>query len=367
MKKAVVVILTLALVMSLCIAFVACDNDSDKQTASNSEVLGTAVAVATQFTTGMTAAEANDDANVNFNAGIDLSVEDNGLGFDSSTVMTGIGTFVKPALQYAVNNVKNVLGENGITVSKVDNDNTDYDEKYQITITHIDEETAEETVEKLALYIKLTSDNGSVEGKTAYTFSAKVMYIVESDKEDVEDKEFEITSFSGSATFDDIKNAMIFDLGAGAGNENASAFAGIKAYGTATGSVVVEMGAGAGITQTLGASVSLSVEVGKLADGKFGATVVAAGDVNFGTLGGMDFVATLNVYANNQDKAGEFVLNGTIEVTATTPSLGSLYQGGTYKGTATLTGKAVYDVDKDEAVLGLSGTLNFEKVEEENN
>lgn len=364
MKKAVVIILTLALVMSLCVAFVACDNDSDKQTASNSEVLGTAVAVATQFTTGMTAAEANDDADVNFNAGINLSVEDNGLGFDSSAVMTGIGTFVKPALQYAVNNVKNVLGENGITVSKVDNDNTDYDEKYQITITHIDEETAEETVEKLALYIKLTSDNGSVEGKTAYTFSAKVMYVVESDKEDVEDKEVEITSFSGSATFDDIKNAMIFDLGAGAGNENASAFAGIKAYGTATGSVVVEMGAGAGITETFGASVSLSVEVGKLADGKFGATVVATGDANLGTLG-MDFVATLNVYANNQDKAGEFALNGSLEIIVDANLV--VYDFGTYKGTATLEGKAVYDAKSDEAVLGLSGTINFEKVEEENN
>lgn len=366
MKKAVVIILTLALVMSLGVVFVACDNNK-AETASNSEVLGTAVAVATQFTTGMTAAE-SEDADVNFNAGVNLSIgENNELALGSEAVATGVGAIVKKTMQSAVNGVKNMLGENGITVGKVDNDNADYDEKYQITITHIDEETGEETTQKLALYIKVTSDKGTVEGKTAYTFNAKVVYIVESDKEDVADREVEITSFSGKANFDDVKDTMIFDLGASAGNaDSANAFAGIKAYGTATGSVVVEMGASAGITETLGASASLSVEVGKLADGKFGATITAVGNANIDAFdAGAGFVATINVYANSQDNLGEFALNGTIEVTVETPVIASF--GGTYKGTATLNGKAVYDADKDEAVVGLNGTISFEKVEEENN
>lgn len=362
MKKVVVIFLTLALVLSMSLVFVACDDD-DAQTASNAEVLGTAVAVAAQYTGGLTAAEASSDANVDFNAGVNLSVgENNELSVGSELVATGIGSIVKPVLQSAVNSVKDMLGENGITVGKVDNDNADYDEKYAITITHIDEETAQETTQNLALYIKITSDQGSVEGKTAYTFNAKVVYVVVSDKEDVENREIEITSFSGSATFDDIKNAMIFNLGASAGSEDsANAFAGIKAYGTATGSVVVEMGAGAGISETLGASASLSIEVGKLADGKFGAVVTAEGNAEVSGITSVGFVATVNVYANSQENSGEFALNGEVVATVNVPILGE------YKGTATLNGKAVYDADKDEAVIGLNGTISFEKVEAENN
>ena len=74
----------------------------------------------------------------------------------------------------------------------------------------------------------------------------------------------------------------------------------------------------------------------------------------------VDFVATINVYANSQENAGEFVLNGNVK--ATVSALGV-----TYEGTANLTGKAVYDATKDEAVVGLNGTINFQKVENENN
>lgn len=69
----------------------------------------------------------------------------------------------------------------------------------------------------------------------------------------------------------------------------------------------------------------------------------------------VDFVATINVYANSQENAGEFVLNGNVK--ATVSALGV-----TYEGTANLTGKAVYDATKDEAVVGLNGTINFQKL-----
>lgn len=359
MKKAVVTILTLALVLSLSMVFVACDSKDDTtQATSNAEVLGTAVAVMAQSIGGGTAAESSDSADVNFNAGVNLEVgEGASLSFGSQAVASGIGSVVKPVLQSAVDSVKNLLGENGITVGKVDNDDTNYDEKYAITITHIDEETAEETTTNLALYIKLTTDGASVEGKKAYSFDAKVVLV--SDNEHVNGFSYE---FGGNASFDDIKDTMIFDLSAGAGSaDSANAFAGIKAYGTATGSVVVEMGAGAGISEALGASASLSIEIGKLADGKFGATIIANGNAEVSGITSIGFVATVNVYANSVDNAGEFALNGEVVATVSVPVLGE------YKGTATLDGKAVYDAKIDEAVIGLSGTLNFEKVEKENN
>ena len=124
------------------------------------------------------------------------------------------------------------------------------------------------------------------------------------------------------------------------------------------------MGAGAGVSEVAGANAALSVEIGKLADGKYGAIVTAQGDASVNNiLGGgnvgVKFVATVNIYANSQENAGEFALNGSVEATVTAMNV-------TYKGTANLTGKAVYDADKDEAVVGLKGVINFTKVQEEN-
>ena len=53
-------------------------------------------------------------------------------------------------------------------------------------------------------------------------------------------------------------------------------------------------------------------------------------------------------------------MNGNVK--ATVSALGV-----TYQGTANLTGKAVYDATKDEAVVGLNGAISFQKVENENN
>lgn len=307
---------------------------------------------------GGASAAAEDDADVNFNAGVNITVgEDNQLSLGSEMVATGIATTLKPMIQTMVARVDDVLGENGVKVEKVNSDDAEYTEKYAITITYVDEESGEESTRSLALYVKL-SEGAEIEGKTNYTFDAKVMWV------GADGKETEVAAFSGAANFDNAKDAMIFTLGAQAGDEeNVGAFANIKAYATAQGTVKIEMGAGAGVSEVAGANAALSVEIGKLADGKYGAIVTAQGDASVSILGvgniGVNFVATINVYANSQENAGEFALNGNIEATVTAMDV-------TYKGTANLEGKAVYDAKEDEAVVGLNGVINFTRVQEEN-
>lgn len=325
--------MALVLVVSLSlVAFVAC-NPKDSEKASNSEVLGTTVAVLASNMAGGASAAAEDNADVNFNAGVNIQVGDNNqLSLGAEAVATGIGTTLKPMIQGMVDRLDTVLSENGIKVEKVESTDAEYTEKYSITITYVDDATGKEEVRELALYVKL-SEGAELEGKKDYTFEAKVTYVKKATAEGEEDKEYAVTSFKGSATFDKAKDTTIFTLGASAG---------------------------AGISETLGASAGLSVEVGKLADGKYGAVVTANGSASVTGVASVDFVATINVYANSQENAGEFVLNGNVK--ATVSALGV-----TYEGTANLTGKAVYDATKDEAVVGLNGTINFQKVENENN
>lgn len=357
MKKTLVSVLALVLVVSLSlVAFVACNDKDDNKNAkvSNTEVLGTTVAVLASNAAGSASAAAEDDADVNFDAGVNLTVgENNQLTVGSEVVAKGIATTLKPMIQNMVDRVDEVLGENGVKVEKVASDDAEYTEKYSITITYVDEESGEKSTRSLSLYVKLSA-GAEIEGKTNYTFDAKVMWV------GADGKEVEVAAFSGEANFDKAKDAMIFTLGAKAGDEeNVGAFANIKAYATAQGTVKIEMGAGAGVSGIADANAALSVEIGKFADGKYGAIVTAQGDVSVVGNVGVKFVATVNVYANSQENAGEFALNGSVEATVTVNEV-------TYKGTASLTGKAVYDADKDEAVVGLNGVINFTKVQEEN-
>ncbi len=361
MKKTLVSVLALVLVVSLSlVAFVACNDKDDNKNAkvSNTEVLGTTVAVLASNAAGSASAAAEDDADVNFNAGVNLTVGENSqLTVGSEVAAKGIATTLKPMIQNMVDRVDEVLGENGVKVEKVASDDAEYTEKYSITITYVDEESGEKSTRSLSLYVKLSA-GAEIEGKTNYTFDAKVMWV------GADGKEVEVAAFSGEANFDKAKDATIFTLGAKAGDEENVAFANIKAYATAQGTVKIEMGAGAGVSEIAGANAALSVEIGKFADGKYGAIVTAQGDAsvdNIPVVGnvGVKFVATVNVYANSQENAGEFALNGSVEATVTVNDV-------TYKGTASLTGKAVYDADKDEAVVGLNGVINFTKVQEEN-
>ena len=361
MKKTLVSVLALVLVVSLSlVAFVACNDKDDNKNAkvSNTEVLGTTVAVLASNAAGSASAAAEDDADVNFNAGVNLTVGENNQLTLGSEVATGIATALNSMIQTMVDRVDEVLGENGVKVEKVNSDDAEYTEKYSITITYVDEESSKESTRSLSLYVKLSA-GAEIEGKTKYSFDAKVMWV------GADGKEVEVAAFHGEANFDKAKDAMIFTLGAKAGDEeNVGAFANIKAYATAQGTVKIEMGAGADVSEIAGANAALSVEIGKFADGKYGAIVTAQGDAsvnNIPAVGnvGVKFVATVNVYANSQENAGEFALNGSVEATVTAMNV-------TYKGTANLTGKAVYDADKDEADVRLNGVINFTKVQEEN-
>lgn len=177
MKKATVSILALVLVVSLSlVAFVAC-NPKDSEKASNSEVLGTTVAVLASNMAGGASAAAEDNADVHFNAGVNIQVGDNNqLSLGAEAVATGIGTTLKPMIQGMVDRLDTVLSENGIKVEKVESTDAEYTEKYSITITYVDDATGKEEVRELALYVKL-SEGAELEGKKDYTFEAKVTYV----------------------------------------------------------------------------------------------------------------------------------------------------------------------------------------------
>jgi len=355
MKKAIVSVLCVVLVLSLSVvAFVACDKQDNK--ASNSEVLGTAVAVAASQLGGAGASTASTDAaDDDFTAGINLNVGSDTISATAGASIKGIGSMVQPIVESAVNSVDKFLGDNGISVTKVDSDDADYSEKYAISFTYVDEATGESMTEEYALYVKL--DEGvELEGKKDYTFTAKVAKIVK--QEGKEDIKIDLTSFSGKANFDTAKDAMVFTLGAIADCDAASAFANIQAYSTAKGTIVLEMGAGAGISGTANAEVNLSIELGKLADNKYGAIVTVTGDTSVAGYG-VKFTLVANVSANSAEDAKDFAINGNLNATVNVPVLGA------YNATADLTGKAQYNVEKDTLEVGLTGNVSLVKADQE--
>lgn len=347
MKKAIVSVLCVVLVLSLSVvAFVACDKND--KTASNSDVLGTAVAVAASQLGG--ASTAADESADDFKAGINLNIGNDAASLAASATINGIGKAVTPIIESAVGKVDKFLGDNGISVNKVESDDKNYSEKFSITYTYVDKSTGKTLTEELALYVKL-SEGAELEGKKDYTFDAKVVKVVK--QEGKEDIKKEIASFSGKATFDTDKDAMVFSFGAD--GTSASAFANLKAYSTKKGSIVLEMNAGAGISGTAAANASVSIELGK-ADNKYGAIVTVTGNTEaFGY--GASFTVTAKISANSTDDASDFAISGSFDATI---KLGAL---GDYNAKADLNGKAHYDDASDSLQLGLNGNVTFAKVE----
>lgn len=346
MKKAIVSVLCVVLVLSLSVvAFVACDKND--KTASNSDVLGTAVAVAASQLGGASTAA---DESADVKAGINLNVGNDAASLAASATINGIGKMVSPIIENAVGQVDKFLGDNGISVNKVESDDKNYSEKFSITYTYVNDKTGESITEELALYVKL-SEGAELEGKKDYTFDAKVERVVKQEGKD--DIKMEIASFSGKATFDTDKDAMVFSFGAD--GPSASVFANLKAYSTKKGSIVLEMNAGAGISGTAAANASVSIELGK-ADNKYGAIVTVTGNTEaFGY--GASFTVIAKVSANSAEDASDFAISGSFDATI---KLGAL---GDYNAKADLNGKAHYDVDSDSLQLGLNGNVTFAKVE----
>ena len=343
MKKFIASIVTLVLVLSLSlVALVACNKDEDAK-ASNSEVLGTAVAVAAQYAgaSASTAAESEEG----FDAGVNISIGDGDASLTAGASVKGLGALIAPVLENTINKVDLFLGENGISVAKVDSDDQNYSEKYAVTITYIDEETSETKTEEYALYVNL-SEGAELEGKKDYTFDAKVVL-----------SQYAQFEFSGTATFDTSKDAMVFALGVEAGAGTASAS--VKAWATKNGSIVVELGAGASDAESVGANATVSIELGKLSDNSYGAVLTISGNATVAGYG-VDFTFVANVSANSADNAGEFAINANLNANGSLPVIG------TYNATASLSGKALYDQAQDELKIGISGVANIVKAESEN-
>ena len=339
MKKFIASIVTLVLVLSLSlVALVACNKDEDAK-ASNSEVLGTAVAVAAQYAgaSAATAAESEEG----FNAGVNISIGDGDASLTAGASVKGLGALIAPVLENTINKVDLFLGENGISVAKVDSDDQNYSEKYAVTITYIDEETSETKTEEYALYVNL-SEGAELEGKKDYTFDAKVVL-----------SQYAQFEFSGTATFDTSKDTMVFALGVEAG-----ASASVKAWATKNGSIVVELGAGASDAESVGANATVSIELGKLSDNSYGAVLTVSGNATVAGYG-VDFTFVANVSANSADNADEFAINANLNANVTIPVIA-------YNATASLSGKALYDQAQDELQIGISGVANIVKAESEN-
>ncbi len=357
MKKTVIAILSVVLVLSLSmVALVACNKDEETK-ASNTEVLGTAVAVAAQSAMGGTSASSaaeDSSANDDFQAGVNLTVGDGAIDLAAGASIKGIGAAVEPILEKTISQVDQFLGENGIKVEKGTSDKEGYTDKLTVSGTYVDEKTGESTTYEYALYVGVQGGDG-IDGKKDYTFNALVVIPTDSDPIEYE--------FSGTATYDSSKDAMIFNLGADVQATYANAFAGIKAYATKTGTIVVELNAGAGVTESIVANASVSVEFGKLDENRYGAVVTVNGTATVAGYG-VNFNVTANVYANSTESATDFDINGKFEATIALPNVPVV--GGTYKATADLSGKAKYIVEDDNLEVGLTGNVAFTKVEEEN-
>ena len=355
MKKTVIAILSVVLVLSLSmVALVACNKDEAK--ASNSEVLGTAVAVAAQSAMGNASSSATENTEDDFKAGVNLTVGNGAIDLAASASVKGIGAAVQPVLEKTISQVDKFLGENGIKVEKVASDREGYTDKLAISGTYVDEETSDSKTYEYALYVGVQGGDG-IDGKKDYKFNALIVIPTSS-----EPLEF---AFSGTATYDKSKDTMIFNLGANANTEDdyANAFAGIKAYATKKGTVVVELNAGAGVTESIVANASVSVELGKLDENRYGAVVTVSGNATVAGYGA-SFNVTANVYANSTEDATDFNINGKFAATIALPEVPVV--GGTYKASADLSGKAKYVVENDTLEVGLNGNVTFEKVQEEN-
>lgn len=354
MKKTVVAVLSLVLILSFSmVALVACNNDEAEVTA-NSDVLGTAVALAAQsLSTGANTAaeEAQDD----FQAGINLNFGNGDVEATVGAAINNVSSLIQPSIESVVNKVDQLLGENGVKIESGESDKDGYSQKLTVSGSYIDEKTGEEKTYSYEVYVGINGDE-KFEGKKDYTFNAMVV-VPNGDEEPF------TYEFSGTATFDKEKEAMVFALD---GTGIASAFANIKAYGTKNGTVVIELGAGANALGTAVANASLSIELGNIDDNGYSAVVTAYGEAKVSG-DGVTFKATLNVYANSAENAGEFNITGNVVATVdvpdiTVPVIGNL--GGKYQATANVEGMAKYDAENDCLNVGISGNASVQKVEE---
>lgn len=339
-KKIFAVLLCVALIACLSVGLAACNKDkSEPAKASNAETLGTTVAMIANSAAGASASAAEESATAE--AGVNLSFGTDAASIAASAAFSGVSTYINSCLQYTVNSVETFVNENGVKVETLAKDNAEFvadsDYTIKVSVTYTDEKENAVT----DVYLVTVDTNGAdIEGKTSFDFTVKVISPAkEEGKEDVE-----LLSVSGTATYSEDVDGLKFGFGADLGVIDAN----VSAYATKEGTIAVVLNAKAGALGA-GVSASVNVELGKLADNKYGAdvTVVAAASVLNNNV-----TATVNVsvIAEKAETTHDFAVNGKVAVKIE-PSVGS----NNYVVSATISGNATYNSEKDEYVVSATG------------
>lgn len=301
-KKLLAIFLCVALVASLAVGLAACNKDKNTTAkASNAETLGTAIAMVanTAAGTGASAAEGEQKE------GINISISD-----DASLAVNGALTAVKPALEAALKNtvesVECFVNENGVKVETLAKDNaefvkdSDYTLKVSVSYTNDKEEAVTDVY-----YIAIDTNGADIEGTANFDFSISVFV------NDAEGNQVQVgTAITGSATYSNDISGLKFGFKASiAGLTEAN----VSAYATKEGTIGIDVSAGAGALG-VGVNASVNVELGKLADNKYGANVTVNAEVAMSELGTVKATVNVSVIAEKTETSHDFAINGTVEV-----------------------------------------------------
>jgi hypothetical protein len=350
MKKFFKVLAVVLVVAMLATMLVACKDDKEDETAkaSNAETLGTTAAVVANCISSGSASAAGDTESEQPEEGVNIS-----FGANAGLVATGIGAAInatlKPSLDYivelGVGSVQNVAAEGAVKVEQAATcDDASFDVQYNITVTHYDNELEKDVVDSFKLYVD--ADGADINGTKDYHFTAKFVAVV---GEGEEASAKALLSFSGDCKYDSTIDGMKFII---AVDIPGIAEASVSAYATKAGTIAINVNGN--VLGTVEADVT--VELGKLADNKYGANVT----VSAGVAG---YTAKVNVSVSGEKVTKvveeenvivyQFVVNGNLEIK--TPEIASKI----YKVTATLAGTASYDVNADEFKVYLEGNANY--------
>lgn len=339
-KKIFAILLVVAMVASLAVGFTACNRDDNNvEKPSNAETLGTAIAVASGINGGAASAAGEVEAN----AGLELSF---GTGFIDKAASAAY-SIVKPAVDEfmtnAIDSVSCYVNESGFKVEKGECDKEEFNEMYVLTVSYTDENgEAAETVYRM--YISAWDKDGKIvdmNTATEYTFAA-ALYVKNGD-------EFvKITSVSrGNAKFDATVNATKFGVNVVVDGTGV----GVEAYATETGSIVIDVDVDVNNIFS-GTTVDVKVELGKLADNKYGAKVNVDVVTNSCTVN-----VEANVIASGAEEANEFAVNGSVKVNVVNTCTVEAQISGTAKYV-----KATEDAES-ELVLSLQGNATVSATE----
>lgn len=357
LKKSIVAIIAIVAVcaLSLCV-FVGCNNDdkdADVAATNNAETLGTAVAAAASYMGGATAGAAADEEATDFEEGINFE-------FDASASATGIGSILgnaieqmkpiiesamEPIVEQGVQAVQQLVGDKDVAVKTEESDKDGYNTKITITISDLNEDGEKVVLDEYILYMNI-EDGKDIESKE-FNYTAALTITVN-------EKEITLFSFDGTAAYDADLGSVAFNFSLGSG------IAGVDFTASATkdGNVLLTVDADA--FESFDASVS--IEIGKLADDKYGATVTVEGSANVNALVAevaANFKAVVSVSGAEAVEGEEYTfdLGGSVEIGASVTYNGTVYA---FNGNATLDGQAKYNVEADDLTLGIKGTVAFD-------